>query len=91
MSPPLVLSGLIAVLYGGVFHLFFGQRLWQLPIYLAGSLVGFLVGFAAGAAFGLEWLRLGAVPLVASSIGAFGVLFVCWYFSTPFARRPPSP
>jgi hypothetical protein len=86
----LVLSVLIAFLYGGVFHLFFGMRLWQLPVYLVGSLVGFLVGFAVGSVFGVEWIRLGAVPLAASSLGAFGVLFVCWFFSTPFARRPPS-
>lgn len=86
-----MLSVLIALLYGSVFHLFFGQRLWQLPTYLASSLLGFFIGFAVGAALGLEWLRLGAVPLFAASLGAFATLFVCWYFSTPFARRPPSP
>jgi hypothetical protein len=49
-----------------------------------------LAGFAVGSAVGVEWVRLGAVPLVACSLGAFVVLFGCWYFSTPFARRPPS-
>lgn len=91
MSPPIVLSVLIAVLYGSICHLFFGRRLWQLPVYLLSALIGFFAGFALGAAFNVEWLRVGAVPLFASSMGAFVALFICWYFSTPPVQRPPSP
>lgn len=85
MPPPILLGITIATLYGCGCHALFGRRLWQWPLFLVGALLGFFLGYAAGVALSMDWLRIGSIPLLASTLGAGFVLWLCWFFSAPFA------
>jgi NO-binding membrane sensor protein with MHYT domain len=85
VSPPLLLGLTIATLYGCGCHALFGRRLWQWPLFWASALVGFFAGFAAGVGLGMEWVRLGSIPLLVSTIGALVGLWLCWFFTSPYA------
>jgi len=89
--PPAILFGLVlATLYGSGFHLVFGRRLWQWPIFWIAAVIGFFGGYAAGELLGLDVLRLGVLPLAACSVGSALVLAVAWFFSTPTLGQPRS-
>lgn len=93
LSPALILSLTLATLYGCGFHALAGRRIWQWPLFWSASLVGFFAGFAGGVAFGLEWLRVGSVPLLAATLGAALLVGIAWFFSAPLAadrRRNPT-
>lgn len=72
-------------------HALFGRRFWQLPLYWAGGVIGFFLGMALSGWFGWAVYRLGAVPLVEGSAGAFVILGLLWVLTTPAqpARRRP--
>lgn len=89
MPPSILLSLTIAVLYGSSWHVVFGRRLWQLPVYLLLSVAGFFAGYAGGVALGVEWLRLGSIPLLAASAGAFVGLVIGWYLVLPATPTLP--
>jgi hypothetical protein len=82
--PPAILFGLVlATLYGSLFHVVVGRRLWQWPLFWVASLVGFLGGYAVGVLLGFEWLRVGVLPLFACTLGSALLLGVAWFFSAP--------
>lgn len=83
MPPSLLLSLVFALLYGSVWHVIFGRRAWQLPVYLLAAVAGFFAGFAGGVALGVEWLRVGSIPLLASTLGAALALLGAWYLVLP--------
>lgn len=85
MPPALLLGLTIATLYGCACHALVGRRLWQWPLFWVCAVLGFFAGYAAGIALGVEWLRVGSVPLLASTVGAIGVLWLCWFFTAPYA------
>lgn len=85
MPPPVLLGLTVAVMYGCVCHAVVGRRLWQWPLFLVSAVAGFFAGYAAGVAFGIEWLRVGSLPMVASTVGAVVALWLCWFFSAPYA------
>ena len=85
MPPPILLGLTIATLYGCACHALFGRRLWQWPLFWITALAGFFGGYIAGVALGIEWLRIGSVPLLASTAGAALALWVCWFFTAPYA------
>ena len=85
MSPALVLSLLMAIFLGSLFHVVAGRRIWQWPLFVVASTLGFFGGFLAAVAWGAEWLRVGDVPLLASIAGALGVTALAWFFSAPRA------
>jgi predicted permease len=86
MAPSILLSLIIASFYGCLCHALVGKRLWQWPVFWAGGLVGFFLGYAGGVLAGIEWLRLGSIPLAAATLGSAAVLAACWFFSTPAGR-----
>jgi len=81
MSPSIILSLVIATVYGCGFHAVFGRRLWQWPIFWVTAIVGFFLGYIAGVATGFEIGRIGSVPLVASTLGAVVLLVLARYFT----------
>ena len=85
MPPSILLSLTIATCYGCAFHAVFGRRLWQWPIFWGVAIAGFFLGYVLGVATGLEWGRIGSVPLVASTLGAAFALALAWYFTAPWA------
>jgi hypothetical protein len=82
MPPAIVLGMVLATLYGSAFHVVFGRKLWQWPLFLVAALVGFFGGYAAGVLLGFETLRVGVLPLLACTLGAALLLVVAWFFST---------
>lgn len=85
MSPALVLSIVTAVFCGSLFHVVVGRRMWQWPLFIATALIGFFGGFLAAVAWNAEWMRIGDVPLLVSLTGAFVMMGLAWFFSTPRA------
>ena len=85
MPPSLLLGLTIASLYGCGCHALVGRRLWQWPLFWGAALAGFFIGYAAGVALGFEWLRVGSAPLAASTLGAVAMLWLCWFFTAPYA------
>ncbi len=83
MPPSLLLSLVFALLYGSTWHVLFGRRAWQLPVYLVAAVAGFFAGFIAGVVLGIEWLRVGSIPLLASTLGASLALWGAWYLVLP--------
>jgi hypothetical protein len=82
----MLVSLVLATAYGCAFHVLVGRRLWQWPLFVGVATLGFFAGYAAGVALGVEWLRVGSVPLAAASTGALVCLLLAWYFSAPEAK-----
>jgi hypothetical protein len=76
MSPALLLSALIAGIYGALFHVWRGRTFRELPLYLVASGLGFGLGQLAGNAIGLDVFMLGSLHIIEASLGSWGVLFV---------------
>ena len=76
MSPAILLSALIAGIYGALFHLWRGRTLRELPLYLIASGVGFALGQVVGNVIGLDLFALGPIHIVEASLGSWVMLFV---------------
>lgn len=76
LSPSLVLSGLLASLYGAVFHFIWGKTWRELALYLVAALVGFAAGQAIFDSLGFSLYRIGEVRVIESTIVSWGCLFV---------------
>jgi len=72
----LVLSVLMATIYGAGFHLVFGGPAPRVLLYVMVSWAGFAVGHFAGDLAGITLLKLGAVHLLAASIGSWISLLI---------------
>ncbi|MDI3341555.1 MAG: hypothetical protein QJR03_13610 [Sphaerobacter sp.] len=87
MPPSVLLSLLLASIYGLLFHSLFGRRLWQLPCYWLAAVVGFFAGEVVAVLAGVTLLRVGTVPLATATAGALVGLGICWFFTSPPATR----
>ncbi len=76
MAPALLLSFLIAGIYGAVFHLWRGRSFRELPLYLGVALAGFALGHLAGNAVGLEIFTIGPLHVIEASLASWVLLFV---------------
>ncbi|MGN6565546.1 MAG: hypothetical protein ACTHMU_23055 [Thermomicrobiales bacterium] len=82
MSPSIGLSLLLGSIYGLLCHAVVGQRWRQLPLYWAAGVVGFFAGYVGGVVGGLEFARLGVIPLLAATLGAvIALTAVYWLLS----------
>lgn len=88
MSPSLLLSLVLASIYGLLFHSLVGRRLWQLPCYWTAALAGFFLGELLATFMGASLLRLGNVPLAMASLVAWVALGICWFFIAPLPEGP---
>lgn len=85
MPPPFILALTLATLYGCAAHAVLGRRLWQWPLYWAAAIAGVLLGYLIDVALQLEWLLIGAVPILTCTVGAGLMLALVWFFSAPYA------
>ena len=76
MPPYLLLSLLIAGVYGALFHLWRGKTFRELLLYLGAAVAGFALGGVAGGAVGLPLLTVGQVHIVEASLASWGFLFI---------------
>ncbi|MBX6342887.1 MAG: hypothetical protein IRY97_10545 [Thermomicrobiaceae bacterium] len=83
MSPSLLLSLVIASIYGCLCHSLIGRRLWQLPCYWLASVAGFFCGELFAVVAGEQLFRLGNIPLATATGGALLGLGICWFFTSP--------
>lgn len=90
MSPALILSLVLGLFCGSLFHVVLGRRVWQWPLFVVASLIGVFGGFLAGVGWGFEWLRVGDVPLLTATIGALAATSLAWFFSAPAAVSQPA-
>ncbi|HEX5502678.1 MAG TPA: hypothetical protein VFW96_08650 [Thermomicrobiales bacterium] len=74
MSPAVVLTLSLGSIYGLLCHAFVGRRWRQLPLYWAVGVAGFLAGYVVAVVSGLDVVRLGAVPLLATTLGSLAAL-----------------
>ncbi|MCL4541133.1 MAG: hypothetical protein M1396_02140 [Chloroflexi bacterium] len=72
--PAVLVSLLLATLYGLAFSLITGRQPRRMPLYCAGALVGFAGGFLIAHGHSLSSMRLGQIPLVESTLGSAVVL-----------------
>jgi len=75
-SPLLVLSLVIATLYGAVFHLLWGKTWKQLLISWAAALLGFAIGQILASAFSWRDLLIGELHLLAASVTSWLFMFL---------------
>ncbi len=84
MPPSLIFTLLLASICGLLFHSLFGRKLWQLPCFWIAAVIGFSAGEILAILAGVEFLRLGNVPLLPALAGTLAALLICWFFtSTP--------
>jgi len=76
MPPYLLLSLLIAVLYGALFHLWRGKTFRELLLYLGAAIAGFALGEVAGSIAGLPLFTVGQVHIVEASLASWSFLFI---------------
>jgi len=89
VPPSLILTLLLASICGLLFHSLFGRKLWQLPCFWLSAMVGFSAGEILAILAGVEFLRLGNVPLLPALVGTLVALLICWFFtSTPQPATP---
>lgn len=75
----LVLGFLLSTIYGAVFHLIIGGPPRRLLLYVVASWIGFAAGHFLGDLFGIETFKLGAIHLLAASIGSWIALILSWF------------
>jgi hypothetical protein len=79
--PTLVFGGLIATLYGALFHLVRGGNLGRLLIYIILSWLGFLSGHFLAQRFDLRFFSIGSLNLGIATIGSLLFLVLgYWIF-----------
>lgn len=77
----IILGFLLATAYGAGFHFIVGGRPRKIPLYILAAWVGFIIGHFLGEMVGITALNLGAINLLAASIGAFIALVISWFLS----------
>jgi hypothetical protein len=78
MSPPLLMSALLAGMLGLAAHAAMGRYLWQLPVYLVAAFAGVFGGEIVAAVTGGGLLRYGSVPVGTALIGAVAMVLLAW-------------
>jgi hypothetical protein len=76
MSPSLLLSALIASVYGALFHVWRGRSFRELPLYLIASGLGFALGQLIANLIGLDIFMIGPIHIIEASLGSWTMLFI---------------
>ncbi len=76
MSPSLLLSALIASVYGALFHVWRGRSFRELPLYLIASGLGFALGQSIANLIGLDIFMIGPIHIIEASLGSWTMLFI---------------
>jgi hypothetical protein len=76
MAPALLLSFLMAGIYGALFHLWRGRTFRELPFYLLVAAIGYGLGHLAGQAIGQDLFTIGPLHVIEATLGSWIFLFV---------------
>jgi hypothetical protein len=76
LSPPLVLSLIIASAYAAIFTLWQRASARDLLIYLLACWLGFAIGELIGDVVGLDILMIGQIHVVEGTLGSILLLFL---------------
>jgi len=79
LSPALLLSLVVALIYAALFHLWQGRTLRDLGIFILAAVLGFAVGQGVGRWVYvplLEWQRVGQVHVLVASLFSWLALFI---------------
>jgi hypothetical protein len=72
--PTLLFALLVALLYGSLYHLLRGGKIWRLALYIGLSMLGFAVGHLIGVWRGWVFSPLGSLNLGMSTLGSLFAL-----------------
>jgi len=76
LSPPLILSLIIASAYAAFFNLWQGGSARDLLIYLLACWLGFAIGELVGDFVGLDILMIGEIHILEGTFGSLLLLFL---------------
>ena len=76
LSPPLVLSLVIASAYAAIFNLWQGGGAKKLPLHLVASWLGFGISELAGDFLGLDAVMIGQIHVLEGSLGSWLVMIL---------------
>lgn len=79
--PSIIIGFVISSLYGAVFHLWRGDGLGRLILYIVLAWIGFWLGHFIGNAFGLTFFSLGPLRWGAATLGSAITLGVGYWLS----------
>lgn len=82
LSPPLVLSVIIASAYAALFNLWQGGSAKDLLLYLVSCWLGFGLGELIGDLLGLDILMIGQIHVVEGTLGAWLLLVLARWLKT---------
>ena len=77
----LVLGFLLSTIYGAAFHFLIGGPPRKLLLYVLASWLGFTLGHFIDDLLGIEALKLGAIHLLAASVGSWLALILGWFLT----------
>ena len=87
--PTFIFGGLIATLYGAIFHLVRGGGMSRMLVYIILSWVGFWSGHFLAEQLNWDFLNIGTLHLGISTLSSFVfMIFGHWVF---LGRNPPKP
>ena len=76
LNPPLILSAILAVGYGALFHLWQGRSYRDLIVYVLAAAVGFALGQGIGILLNSDWFRIGQIRIIEATLMAWFALLV---------------
>jgi len=76
LSPALLLSLVIALIYAALFHLWQGRTLRDLGVFALAAVAGFAAGQGVGQLTHFEWLAVGQVHMVEGSLFSWMALLI---------------
>jgi len=76
LSPALLLSLVVALLYAALFHLWQGRTLRDLRVFCLAALAGFAIGQGVGLLVRLPWLVIGQVHMLEASLFSWLALLI---------------
>ena len=88
MPPYLLLSMLLGATYGTLFHLWRGQTMRDLVIYLLTGIIGFLAGQIAANVLGFGFFMIGSIHIIEATLISWASLFFIRWFK-PSPNTPP--
>jgi hypothetical protein len=81
LAAGLILGFLLATAYGAGFHLLMGGPARRIAVFLIAAWIGFAAGQITGDLLQISWFKLGAVHLLAASVGSWTAVILSWWLS----------
>lgn len=86
-APGTTFGFILATLFGAGYHLIVGGDIRRLALFLLSAWVGFGLGHMLGVTFGINFLSIGTLRVLAASIGALVALAVAHVLTSNQQRQ----